>query len=110
MIHPTEMPNDLQIARQAHLKPLTEIASDMGSGQDLLEPYGTAVAKVKLEAIEELTDRPKAKYVVVSAYHPYASGRGEDHYYRGVGTGLLTYRQEGDRGYKGCTASLRWWP
>jgi formate--tetrahydrofolate ligase len=35
----------------------------MGVGSHLLEPYGDAVAKVKLEAIEELKDRPPAKYV-----------------------------------------------
>jgi formyltetrahydrofolate synthetase len=32
-------------------------------------PYGGAVAKIKLDAVEELRDRPKAKYVVVSAIH-----------------------------------------
>jgi formate--tetrahydrofolate ligase len=64
MIHPTEIPNDLQIARKARLKPLPKIAGEMGIGEHLLEPYGDAVAKIKLEAIEELADRPQAKYVV----------------------------------------------
>src|ERR671911_521596 len=77
MIHPTEMPNDLQIARQAKLKPLTELAANMGIGEHLLEPYGSAVAKIKLEAIEELSDRPKAKYVVVSAITPTPLGEGK---------------------------------
>jgi formate--tetrahydrofolate ligase len=77
MIHPIEMPNDLQIARQAKLKPLTELAADMGIGEHLLEPYGSDVAKIKLEAIEELSDRPKAKYVVVSAITPTPLGEGK---------------------------------
>jgi formate--tetrahydrofolate ligase len=77
MIHPTEMPNDLQIARQAKLKPLTELTANMGIGEHLLEPYGSAVAKIKLEAIEELSDRPKAKYVVVSAITPTPLGEGK---------------------------------
>jgi formate--tetrahydrofolate ligase len=77
MIHPTEMPNDLQIARQAKLKPLTELAAEMGIGEHLLEPYGSAVAKIKLEAIEELSERPKAKYVVVSAITPTPLGEGK---------------------------------
>jgi formate--tetrahydrofolate ligase len=77
MIHPTEMPNDLQIARKAKLKPLEQIASEMGIAHHLLEPYGSAVAKVKLEAIEELSERPPAKYVVVSAITPTPLGEGK---------------------------------
>src|SRR3712207_9188705 len=63
-------PSDLEIARQAKLKPLPEIADGMGIGEHLLEPYGDSVAKIKLEAIEELDDSPLAKYVVVSAITP----------------------------------------
>jgi formate--tetrahydrofolate ligase len=77
MIHPTEMPNDLQIARKARLKPLPQIAEGMGIGGHLLEPYGAAVAKIKLDAIEELSDRPDAKYVVVSAITPTPLGEGK---------------------------------
>jgi formate--tetrahydrofolate ligase len=77
MIHPTEMPNDLQIARKAKLEPLPRIAADMGIGEHLLEPYGTAVAKIKLEAVDELSDRPQAKYVVVSAITPTPLGEGK---------------------------------
>jgi formate--tetrahydrofolate ligase len=77
MIHPTEIPNDLEIARKARLKPLPEIAGEMGIGEHLLEPYGDAVAKIKLEAIEELADHPQAKYVVVSAITPTPLGEGK---------------------------------
>src|SRR4028118_1590911 len=71
------LPSDLEIARRAKLKPLPEIAGAMGIGEHLLEPYGDAVAKVKLEAIEELGDRPTAKYVVVSAITPTPLGEGK---------------------------------
>ena len=71
------LPSDLEIARRAKLKPLPEIASAMGIGEHLLDPYGDAVAKVKLEAIEELGDRPPAKYVVVSAITPTPLGEGK---------------------------------
>jgi len=71
------MPSDLQIARSASLKPLDDLAHQMGIGEHLLEPYGTGVAKIKLEAIEELKDRPKAKYVVVSAVTPTPLGEGK---------------------------------
>ena len=70
-------PSDLEIARQAKLKPLSEIADGMGIGEHLLEPYGDSVAKIKLEAIEELEDRPQAKYVVVSAITPTPLGEGK---------------------------------
>ena len=70
-------PSDLEIARQAKLKPLPEIADGMGIGEHLLEPYGDSVAKIKLEAIEELEDRPQAKYVVVSAITPTPLGEGK---------------------------------
>jgi formate--tetrahydrofolate ligase len=78
MTLPTEkFPNDLEIARRAKLRPLTKIAADMGIGEHLLEPYGSDVAKIKLEAIEELSDRPMAKYVVVSAITPTPLGEGK---------------------------------
>ena len=77
MIHPTEMPNDLQITRQAKLKPLNELAAAMGIGEHLLEPYGSAVTKIKLESIEESSQRPPAKYVVVSAITPTPLGKGK---------------------------------
>ena len=63
-------PTDLEIARGAHLKPVDDIASEMGLGMHLLEPYGEQVVKIKLSAIEELADAPRAKYVVVTAITP----------------------------------------
>ena len=78
MTLPTEkFPNDLEIARRAKLRPLPKIAAEMGIGEHLLEPYGSDVAKIKLEAIEELSDRPMAKYVVVSAITPTPLGEGK---------------------------------
>ena len=49
----------------------------MGIGKHLIEPYGDSLAKIKLAAIEELSDRPKAKYVVVSAITPTPLGEGK---------------------------------
>ncbi len=70
-------PSDLEIARQASLKPLMQVAADIGVGQHLLEPYGEHVAKIKLDAIDELDDRPRAKYVLVSAVTPTPLGEGK---------------------------------
>src|SRR5260370_1689003 len=83
-------PPDLEIARRARVRSSTESAARMGLGPHLLEPYGTEVAKIKLEAIEELADRPKAKYVVVSAITPTPLGEGKTTTTVGLGQ-ALTY-------------------
>ncbi len=70
-------PSDLEIARGADLAPLTDIGAALGIGSHLLEPYGEHVAKIKLEAIEELEDRPRARYVLVSAITPTPLGEGK---------------------------------
>ncbi|MDP9475265.1 MAG: formate--tetrahydrofolate ligase [Actinomycetota bacterium] len=77
MVYPTTMPDDLGIARKATLKPIPDVAAGMGINPHLLEPYGGSVAKVKLEAVEELAERPRAKYVVVSAITPTPLGEGK---------------------------------
>jgi formate--tetrahydrofolate ligase len=71
------MQSDLEIARAASLKPIDQIAEEMGLAPDLLEPYGRNVMKVELDAIERLADRPRAKYVVVSAITPTPLGEGK---------------------------------
>ncbi len=81
-------PSDLQIAQGAALKPLGDIAAAMGIGTHLLEAYGEHVAKIKLSAIEELADRPKAKYVVVSAVTPTPLGEGKTTTTVGLGQAL----------------------
>lgn len=70
-------PSDLEIARSTTLRPIPDVAGGMGIGGHLLELYGDDVAKIKLEALEELADRPKAKYVVVSAITPTPLGEGK---------------------------------
>nr|MBA3606537.1 formate--tetrahydrofolate ligase [Acidimicrobiia bacterium] len=70
-------PSDLAIARAATAKPLAEIAARMGIGEHLLEPYGSDLAKIRLDAIGELADRPRAKYVVVTAITPTPLGEGK---------------------------------
>jgi formate--tetrahydrofolate ligase len=81
-------PTDLEIARGAALKPLEDIASEMGIPTHLLEPYGEQVMKIKLDAIEELADRPTAKYVVVSAITPTPLGEGKTTTTVGLGQGF----------------------
>jgi len=82
------IPNDLTIARGAVLKPLAEVAASIGIGEHLLEPHGDGVAKVKLDAIDELADRPRAKYVLVSAITPTPLGEGKTTTVVGLGQGF----------------------
>ncbi|MDT7617326.1 MAG: formate--tetrahydrofolate ligase, partial [Pseudonocardiales bacterium] len=69
--------SDLAIAEAASLRPLGEVAAGMGIEERLLLPYGRGVAKIDLAAVAELADRPKAKYVVVTAVTPTPLGEGK---------------------------------
>ena len=71
------MPTALEIARHAKLKPIAEIAAEIGLGPGLLEPYGEHIAKIDLAAISALADQPRAKYVVVTAVTPTPFGEGK---------------------------------
>src|SRR5680860_1079568 len=82
------MLDDLQIARSAALRPLGDIAGEMGIGEHLLQPYGHGVAKIRLAAISELADRPRARYVLVSAITPTPLGEGKTTTTVGLGQAL----------------------
>ena len=82
------MGTDLEIARSAALKPMDDIAAEIGLGSHLLEPYGEGVAKIKLAAIDELADVTKAKYVVVTAITPTPLGEGKTTTTVGLGQGF----------------------
>lgn len=68
---------DIDIARAATLRPIGDIAREMGLGPHLTQAYGEDVLKISLEAIDELADRPRAKYVLVSAMTPTPLGEGK---------------------------------
>ncbi len=71
------MPSALEISRQATLKPIGDIAAEIGLPPWLIEPYGEHVAKIDLGAAEALADRPRARYVVVTAVTPTPLGEGK---------------------------------
>ncbi|MGP0029218.1 MAG: formate--tetrahydrofolate ligase [Acidimicrobiales bacterium] len=73
----TALPPAIEIARQASLLPITEIAALMGLRPGLLEHYGPHVAKIDLDAVAELAARPRARYVVVTAITPTPLGEGK---------------------------------
>ncbi len=71
------MPSDLEIAQQAPLKPITEIAQALGLEPQEIELYGQYKAKVDLKAMTRLANRPKGKYIDVTAITPTPLGEGK---------------------------------
>ena len=68
------VPSDIEIAQAAKLRPITDVAREIGLGPDDLDLYGKYKAKVALE----LTERPaKGKLVIVTAINPTAAGEGK---------------------------------
>lgn len=82
------IPSDLDISRSTGLDPIPDVAAQLGLGQHLLEPYGSTVSKVSLDAIDERADQPQSKYVVVSAITPTPLGEGKTTTTVGLGQGL----------------------
>jgi len=71
------MLSDLEIAQAAKLKPIVEIADGAGILRDELELHGDYKAKVKLEILDRLKDKPDGKYVDVTAITPTPLGEGK---------------------------------
>jgi formyltetrahydrofolate synthetase len=71
------VPSDIDIAQASDTKPITQIADELGIREDELELYGPYKAKVKLEILERLKDRPNGKYVDVTAITPTPLGEGK---------------------------------
>ncbi|MGH8791029.1 MAG: formate--tetrahydrofolate ligase [Stackebrandtia sp.] len=89
------MPSDLEISRDAVLKPLSDVAASIGIGSHLLEPYGRSAAKISLAAASEMADRPRAKYVVVTAITPTPLGEGKTTTTVGLGQGFAHLGKRG---------------
>jgi formate--tetrahydrofolate ligase len=73
----TPVPSDLDIAQAAKLRPITEIARQLGLHEDDLELYGKYKAKVHLDVLSRLRDRPLGKYIDVTAITPTPLGEGK---------------------------------
>ncbi len=71
------MKSDLEIAQEAELKPIVDIAKAAGLDEDDIELYGKYKAKISLDVLEKLKDRPKAKYIDVTAITPTPLGEGK---------------------------------
>ena len=82
-------PSDLEIARSVTPRPIVDVARDLGLRDEEIEPYGRTKAKVTLAAIQRLeAERPRGKYVVVTAITPTPLGEGKSTTTVGLAQGL----------------------
>lgn len=96
------MLSDLEIARQARLQPIRDVAGSLGLNEDDYDIYGSPyIAKLRLSLLERLADRPQARYVDVTAITPTPLGEGKSTTTVGLGqamkqigkNALITLRQ-----------------
>ena len=71
------MLTDIQIAQQADIRPVKEIAAKIGIDEDELELYGKYKAKLSERAITALSERPDGKLILVTAINPTPAGEGK---------------------------------
>ncbi len=71
------VPSDIEIAQEAELKPIKEVAEEVGLKPEELELYGDYKAKVRLSVLERLKDVPDGKYIDVTAITPTPLGEGK---------------------------------
>ena len=64
------MATDIEIARQAKMKPIGEIAARLGIPDDALEPYGRTKAKIAMDWIKQQQGRKDGKLILVTAISP----------------------------------------
>ncbi len=71
------VPCDIEIAQAARLRPISDIAAGLGLGEDDIDLYGKYKAKVHLDVLERLKDKPLGRYVDVTAITPTPLGEGK---------------------------------
>jgi len=82
------MKSDVEIAQEAHMMHIEEVASQLGITQDDLELYGKYKGKVSLQTWENIKTRPDGKLVLVTAINPTAAGEGKTTTTVGLGDAL----------------------
>ncbi len=82
------MLSDIEIASGAVLRPITEVAADLGIAPDELELYGKYKAKLTGELIDRVKDRPDGKLVLVTAINPTPAGEGKTTTTAGIGQAM----------------------
>jgi formyltetrahydrofolate synthetase len=82
------MLSDLEIAQKAKLRPVMEIAKEIGILDEEIDLYGNYMAKIDLGILERMKDRPSGKFICVTAITPTPLGEGKTVTAFGLGQGL----------------------
>jgi len=80
--------SDIEIAQAATMLPINQIGEKLGIPAEALEPYGHYKAKISLEYLAKLPERPQAKLILVTAISPTPAGEGKTTTTVGLGDGL----------------------
>ena len=80
--------SDIEIARAAEMRPILEIAEGLGIPGAAVSPYGHYKAKVSLDYLSTLSDRPEGKLILVTAITPTPAGEGKTTTSVGLNDGL----------------------
>jgi len=80
--------SDIEIAQAASMRPIGEIADKLGVPEDAVSPYGRYKAKISLDYIRSLADRPNSKLILVTAITPTPAGEGKTTTTVGLGDAL----------------------
>ena len=82
------MKSDIEIAQEATLIPVTEVAAGLGLESDDIDPFGKYKAKIHLNVLDRLKDRPDGKLVLCTAITPTPAGEGKTTTNVGLSMGL----------------------
>ncbi len=82
------MRSDIDIAREAIMRPVKETADELGLLDEEIIPYGRHIAKISLEVLDRLKDEPDGKLILVTAMTPTAMGEGKTTTTIGLGQAL----------------------
>jgi formate--tetrahydrofolate ligase len=80
--------SDIEIAREATMKPILEVGAGLGIPATSLDPYGHYKAKVSMEYIASLEDQPDGKLILVTGINPTPAGEGKTTTSVGLGDAL----------------------
>jgi formate--tetrahydrofolate ligase len=82
------MLTDIEISQAAEMKPIGEVAAQLGLTPDDLEYYGKYKAKIEMDALQKIQARPAGKLVLVTSINPTQAGEGKSTVTIGLGDAL----------------------
>lgn len=88
------MLSDIEIAQKAHMLPITEVAAKLGIGEGDIELYGRYKAKLSMDLIKRVQDKPDGKLILVTAITPTPAGEGKSTTTVGLAQGLAKIGQK----------------